>query len=74
MNKFTLSVKAANDLLETMGAKASLVIAADKEATSISAPANNRTTAVLIAALLEKSPKEVSEMVKKYLEGDNDEL
>lgn len=74
MNKFTLSVKAANDLLETMGAKASLVIAADKEDASISAPANNRTTAVLIAALLEKSPKEVSEMVKEYLEGDNDEL
>lgn len=74
MNKFTLSVKAANDLLETMGAKASLVIAADKEDASISVPANNRTTAFLIAALLEKSPKEVSEMVKEYLEGDNDEL
>lgn len=74
MNKFTLSVKAANDLLKTVGADASLIIAAGKEGASISAPANNRTTAVLIAALLEKSPKEVSEMVKEYLEGDNDEL
>lgn len=74
MHKFTLSVKAANDLLEAAGVTASLIIAADGKGAAASAPADNKVTAYLIAALLEKSPKEVSEMVKEYLEGDNDDL
>lgn len=74
MHKFTRSVEAANDMLEAAGVTASLIIAADGKGAAASAPADNKVTAYLIAALLEESPKEVSEAIKEYLEGDNDEL